>query len=122
MQLRHWTWFSRVVESDEGHVACDRFSRGACGGKAVRHRDTNADAPGRGVGHLGGHRDPLADLDRVPQFHCIDGGSDNRAPAVARRRQNADDVHPLEDLAGAQKSQLVGDVGRDPLVQVRARA
>jgi hypothetical protein len=35
---------------------------------------------------------------------------------MARGDQDPDDVHPLEDLAGAQESAIVCHIGRDPLV------
>ncbi len=121
LELRDGQRISAFIQGHEGHVSGQQSLRSAGRRQPVRHRYRDSDARTRGVSNRGGHRDPLANADRLAQLHSIDGGGHHRVPRVAGGGKYADHVHPLEDLARAQKSPLIRNVGRNPLVQVSFR-
>jgi hypothetical protein len=117
-ELRHDHRLPRLVEPDEGHVRGEDLSRRQRVGAAARHRDVDPHAALGRVGNACAQRDVLADADRIAQLDSIDRRRHHRPAAVARRRQHADHVHPLEHLARLQEPVRVADMRAHPLVEV----
>ena len=118
LELRDRQRLAFLVEGYERHVSGQRAGWRHLIGRPVPHGDRYADAACRREGNGPGHRDALAHPDRLLQLHPVHRCGDDRPATMAGRRQHADHIHPLQDLAGADVAVLVRDLRRHPLVQV----